>query len=252
MFLKGLVITTLVASTPLALFVPQDPQPAPKKVDTTAPTTNDAAPAEARAKRSVNELDALRRELDAARSELQTVRHQLEGALDALDLTFEPQRDRNCSPSRSRALMSHYQWLRDQGHTERATTTVAKIVERLGDDANQLNSTAWHLMTDEESAGKFDQLALALAERMEQRADQLDARQLDTVAMARFLAGHVDRAVELQAQAIERGGNGDEFRRRLRTYRAAQVAIAKASTAPALVPGTVPVGAPATMVATKE
>ncbi len=84
---------------------------------------------------------------------------------------------------------------------------------------------------------------------MEQRGSELDARHLDTVAMARFLAGQVDRAVDLQRQAIERGGDSDEFRRRLRTYRAAQTAIAKA-TAPA--PGAVPATTPTVMIANKE
>lgn len=251
MLLKGLVLTTLVASTPIALVATQDPKPQPKPTVNGAATSTAPSGTEARAQRAQQDLDGMRRELDAARNELQTMRRQLESALDALDRSVEPpQHDRNCSPTRSRALMSHYQWLRQEGHTQRAANVVAKVVEQVGDDAHRLNATAWHLMTDEETAGKFDELALALAARMETKADELDPRYLDTIAMARFLAGQVDRAVELETQAISKGGNGEEFRRRLRTYQAAQAAVAKAS-APTAAPG-VQVTTGGTMVASKE
>lgn len=244
MFVKGLALTALVASTPIALVVTQDPKPATVKADSSASATaaeaaaTAAAAAEARARQVTRDLDAMRRELDAARSEMKTLRAQIDQALDQLDRTYEVQRDRNCSPSRSRALMSHYLWLRDQGHATRAKAAVAKVVDQFEDDVHQLNRAAWQLMTDKETAGKFDEVALAFAERMEKHAAELDPRLLDTVAMAHFLNGQIDRAVALQAQAIQRGGNGDEFRRRLRTYQAAQVAIAKANAQPAAQPAT--------------
>ena len=250
MLLKGLVVTTLLATTPFAFVASQDPQPSvpPAKSGAANPldtAARAAAAAESHAARAKQELDDAKRELETARGELRTVRRQLEGALDALDRSFEPQRDRNCSPSRSRALMSHYQWLRDEGHAQRAANALAKVVEQVGDDPHRLNSAAWHLMNDQETAGKFDELALAIATRMEQRRDELDPRAFDTIAMARFLAGDLERAVELQAEAIARGGNADEYRRRLRTYQAAQAAVAKAG-------GGVPAAQPATMVASKE
>ena len=250
MLLKGLVITALVASTPIAFVATQDPKPAPTRSEAAAAARAAATAVqeqEQKAAQARQDLEGMRRELDAAPGEMQTMRQQLDQALDALDRTFEAQRDRNCSPSRSRALMSHYQWLRDQGHAQRAATVVAKVVEQVGDEPHRLNSAAWHLMTDEETAGKFDEVALALAARMETRGEDLDPRHLDTIAMARFLAGQVDRAVELQSQAIARGGNGDEFRRRLRTYQAAKAAVAKASVQPQ--PATSPVVVPTTMVA---
>jgi hypothetical protein len=140
--------------------------------------------------------------------------------------------------------MSHYQWLREEGHTQRAATTVAKVAEQIGDDPSRLNNAAWHLMNDQETTGKFDELALALVLRMEQRHDELEPRHFDTVAMAHFLAGHLEHAVACQTEAIARGGNADEYRRRLRTYQAAQAAVAKASAVPAALPST--------MVASKE
>jgi hypothetical protein len=222
MFVKGL-LTAAVVSTPLCFVVHQDPQPARPGTGRAATTQDDARAVQ-------RELDATRRELDRAQRHIDKLERQLEQALDALDATFEPQRDRNCSPSRSRALMSHYQWLRKNDLPQRAAKTLALVVERAGDDRGQLNSTAWHLMTDEETVGQYDEVALALAERMQQGAqpDALDPGYLDTIALARFLNGQVDRAIALQQQAIARGGNGDDFRRRLRTYQAAQLALAKA------------------------
>ena len=66
-------------------------------------------------------------------------------------------------------------------------------------------------MTEEDTAGKYDRIALALAERMEQRAQgqRINHSYLDTMALARFLNGQVDRAIALQQQAIASGGNDE-------------------------------------------
>ncbi|MCB9877882.1 MAG: hypothetical protein H6835_09800 [Planctomycetes bacterium] len=224
MFVKGLALTALVASTPLALFVthdaqqPQDPKPAA------------ARPAERSADvdRINQDLRRARAELHAAREDVQRLRGQLDAALDRLEEHYQPERDRNCSPSRGRALMSHYQWLRGQGHEERAGTTLAKVVDQVGDDVGRQNSAAWELMTEKDSAGKFDEVALAIARRMDQRRAHLNHNYLDTVALAYFLNGEVELACTLEQQAIEKGGRGDDFRRRLRTYEAARDALVAA------------------------
>ncbi len=214
MLVKALVLTALVSSTPIAILVTQDPDRRPQPAD--APSRLGAA-----------ELAHARAELAQAHAELLQVRAQLEQALDALDRSCEPRRDHgSCSPSRSRALMSHYQWLREQGHATRAAGTLAKVVDQFGEEPNRLNGIAWNLMTDKETAGKHDEVALAIAQRMGAHADQLQAHHLDTMALAHFLNGGIERAVELQQQAIERGGNGDDYRRRLRTYEAARAAVA--------------------------
>lgn len=237
MFVKTLVFAAVVASTPLALVPTQDPRPAPTATDAVRNLEQRLQDAERQAQQRAAALTAAQQELGAARQELAVLRQQLEDSLDALERNYEPQRDRNCSPSRSRALMSHYQWLRDNGHGPRAANVLAKVVDQIGDDPRRLNSAAWSLMTDDETSGKFDEVALAIAERIEQSGD-LEPRLLDTVALAHFLNGQVDRAVVMQQQAIERGGRGDDFRRRLRTYQAAQVALAKAASVPATQPTT--------------
>ncbi|MBL9077484.1 MAG: hypothetical protein JNL08_08275 [Planctomycetes bacterium] len=231
MLVKGVVFATLLATTPFAVLGVQEPKPAPD-----ARPAQELQDARQQLERDARALAAARAELDAARAELQTVRRQLDEALDALDGTFRQQRDRDCSPSRSRALMSHYQWLEGHGHADRAAATLAQVVDQLGDDPRRLNSAAWSLMTDDETAGKYDKLALAIADRLEQLGDDLEPRLLDTVALARFLNGQVDRAVALQRRAIEQGARGEEFRRRLRTYEAAQTALARAATTPVAQP----------------
>jgi hypothetical protein len=228
MLVKALVFAIAVASTPVALVVTQDPRPAPTAADPARQLEQRLQDADRQARQGAVDLAAARCELAAARQELATLRQQLEDSLDALDHTYEPQRERNCSPSRSRALMSHYQWLRGHGHAGRATDALAKIVDQIGDDAHRLNGAAWSLMTDDETSGKFDEVALAIADRME-RSGGLEPRLLDTVALARFLNGQIDRAVALQRQAIDDGARGDDFRRRLRTFEAAQAAMAKAA-----------------------
>ncbi|MEO6595863.1 MAG: hypothetical protein ABIP94_14015 [Planctomycetota bacterium] len=240
MLVKGLVFTALVASAPIALVATQDPRPG--TTGTTAASESSAAAdlrrLETQNKQAAVDLAAARRELAAARRDLQKLGEQLECALDALDSTVEPQRERNCSPSRSRALMSHYQWLRSNGHEQRASAAVAKVVDQLGDNPQRLNSAARELMTDKETAGQFDEVALAISERMQKTEEPLGHNQLDTVAFAHFLNGKFESAIALQQQAIERGGNSDDYRRRLRTYQSAQAALVKAAADASLPVGT--------------
>jgi tetratricopeptide (TPR) repeat protein len=235
MLLKGLVVTALVASAPIAVVATQDPAPATAPTAPAAaaksapdccavPSTQGAAAARAEA----DSLQKARAELLQAQRELQQLRQRLEGALDQLDRQFEPQRDRDCSPSRGRALMSHYQWLRDQGHEQRAGSVLAKVVEQVGDDKNRLRHTAQELMSERETAGRFDDVALALVQRMEANGGLQQHHQFETAALAYFLNGKVGEAVARQQQAIARGDRGDDARLRLRTYEAALAAVAKA------------------------
>lgn len=235
MLLKGLVVTALVASAPIAVVATQDPAPAkapaapaatPKNAPDccAVPSVQDSAAARAEAAA----LQKARAELLQAQRELQQLRQKLEGALDQLDRQFEPQRDRDCSPSRGRALMSHYQWLRDQGHEQRAGSVLAKVVEQVGDDKSRLRHAAQELMSERETAGRFDDVALALVQRMEANGGLQQHHQFETAALAYFLNGKVGEAVARQQQAIARGDRGDDARLRLRTYEAALAAVAKA------------------------
>jgi HAMP domain-containing protein len=225
MLVKGLALAALVASTPLALVVAQDPVRVGEKPTRATKETRDR---DAELRRANTTLVRTRTELEAAQKDLQRLRRQLDAALDRLEAEQQPQRERNCSPSRGRALMSHYQWLRNQGHQERAHGTLLTVVEQIGDNQSRLNGVAWDLMTDKETAGQFDEVALAIARRMEQQGESMAHQHLDTAALAHFLNGEVQRAIDLQRQAIAKGGRSDDYRRRLRTYEAAQDAVAKA------------------------
>lgn len=235
MIIKGIALTALVASTPVALIATQNPKPANESAAVFVEQQNEEVRrAAAKAKQADQDLRRARAELRAAQKDLVRLRAQLEAALDRVDMHVSPQRERNCSPSRSRAMMSHYQWLRDQGHQSRAGGALAKIVDQVGKDTGRLNSVAWDLMTNKSTVGKFDELALALTQRMEEisakstsRRSRIDHNHLDTAALANFLNGNVDKAIKLQQQAISKSSSSD-FRRRLRTYEAAQTALAKA------------------------
>ncbi|MFK7739122.1 MAG: hypothetical protein AB8H80_02275 [Planctomycetota bacterium] len=238
MIVKGIALTALVASTPLALFASQQQDPK-SRTRVERPAVVDAA--RTNLLRAQTDLQRAQNELDGARRDLKQLKLRLESALDRLDDHVDGKERRShendCAPSRSRMLMSHFQWLRKQGHGQRAQTAVAKIVKRVGDDAGRLNSVAWDLMTDKSTAGQYDEIALALTKRMEEvsassknrRHKSRNHAHLDTAALAQFLNGNVERAIRLQEDAIKQGGRSDDYRRRLRTYQAARIAVAEAS-----------------------
>jgi hypothetical protein len=91
-------------------------------------------------------------------------------------------------------------------------------------DATWLNDFAWALLTDEPYAGQIDDVALVLARRSNELSGSANWYHLDTLALAEFRNGHVRRAVELQADAVERAA-GDprqaEAVERLKRYTAA-------------------------------
>src|SRR5690606_29016729 len=137
------------------------------------------------------ELASLPERTASAEAKCAEVARQPAEALHLLQASTRPeQRHGNCAPSRSRPLLTQFQWMQKNGHAERAERTLATAVERIGDDAGRLNSVVWSLITDEETAGEFDGAALALARRMQQ-AGGLNHQQLDTVALACFLGGFV-------------------------------------------------------------
>ena len=85
-----------------------------------------------------------------------------------------------------------------------------------------LNNDAWYLMVQPETMGRYDSLALALCEEM-QGADQvLDYGSMDTMALALFLNGHFDKAIEMQSDASKQADNRATYVARLRRYQESQ------------------------------
>ncbi len=239
MLIKATLLGICVASTPLYFAASQNPEeqdpardaeavPAvhtPQPGDVDSLRAEHAAHVERLEARHAEEIEQLRAALDAAirRAERCENRgHELSTQLDeCMDFLLVPRTHRSgCRPSRS--LMVHYQWMRKNGHDDKANIALKRVVQQYGQDNRHLNSLAWNLMTDEDTSGKFDELALAVAQRMQKSPKPLSHRQLDTVALAKFLNGYVDEAIALQRRAIQNGGKGDDYRRRLRTYEAAK------------------------------
>lgn len=77
------------------------------------------------------------------------------------------------------------------------------LLEKSGTDAELLNAFAWKLLTGPEYRGKFNPLALAVAERSNEIAGGKDWSVLDTLALAKYENGHVAEAVTLEKKAIE-------------------------------------------------
>ncbi len=210
------ILGVLLALSPLCfLAAVQDPGQRPS---TSASLTEEIATLRAQVGQLRAAVDAARTQLEAAQAEVKDVRRQLEESLDMLQESTEPQRRRNCTPSR--ASLSYYQWLERNGHTERAGTMLDRAIAEHGNEPRRLASMASELMQGDETCGKFDRAALAVAQRLLQRDGELDPRCLDVVAMAHFLNGHVDQAVAFERRASE-ANNASEYRLRLRLYEAA-------------------------------
>jgi hypothetical protein len=75
-----------------------------------------------------------------------------------------------------------------------------------------LNNDAWYLMTQAATMGRFDTLALAHCEEMQrQYGAGISYGNKDTVALAMFLNGRLDTALELQTEATTQSGGDPEY-----------------------------------------
>ena len=79
----------------------------------------------------------------------------------------------------------------------------AQALNKAADNPTLLNEIAWVLLTDELYAGKFNEVALAAAERCHTVSHGKSWMYLDTLALAKFETGAVDEAIAVQKQAIE-------------------------------------------------
>ena len=117
-----------------------------------------------------------------------------------------------------------------------------KLQKRCGDDeaaaatmigyrkkrvsADTLNNDAWYLIVRPESMGRFDTLALAQCQEMERlEGDGMDFGNKDTVALAYFVNGHLDKAIEMQSEASKASGNNPVYVGRLTRYKASKALV---------------------------
>ena len=97
------------------------------------------------------------------------------------------------------------------------------MVEYRAKNANAagLNNDAWYMMVRPESLGRFDTMALAQCEEMQRQAGAgLSNNSKDTVALALFLNGKLEEAVELQTAATAASGNNPRYVGRLSRFEA--------------------------------
>jgi GNAT superfamily N-acetyltransferase len=84
-----------------------------------------------------------------------------------------------------------------------------------------INNDCWHLLTDLRTVGRCDWFAAALADRMLEQREAMEAYEFDTAALAMFATGRIAEAVDLQATAVRMaGGDHPGYAERLERYRA--------------------------------
>ena len=90
-----------------------------------------------------------------------------------------------------------------QRNVKAAQATGRYLIEKAGDDAGLLNRFAWNLLTQDDTKGLFNELALAAAQRCDQVSATKHWMHVDTFALAQFENGAVAEAIKLQENAIE-------------------------------------------------
>ncbi|MBZ0150203.1 MAG: hypothetical protein K8J09_01630, partial [Planctomycetes bacterium] len=116
------------------------------------------------------------------------------------------------------------------GDAEAAAQTMLRYRTDVG-EGRDLNNDAWYLMVRPDTMGRFDTLALAQCdELMRQMGAGISHGNKDTVALAKFLNGLVDEAIELQEDASRASGDQPQYVARLLRFKNAK-ARAKAAAA---------------------
>jgi tetratricopeptide (TPR) repeat protein len=72
-----------------------------------------------------------------------------------------------------------------------------------------LNDMAWMILDDDQVAHRDYDAALVLAQRADEASKHEDSAVLDTLARAYFEKGEVDKAIETQTKALEKGEGQD-------------------------------------------
>lgn len=84
-----------------------------------------------------------------------------------------------------------------------------------------VNNEVWRWLVGVDETGRFDDLAVAMVERMLEQREALEFFECDTAAMAMARVGRHREAAELQRLAIQRGGEQPVYQERLEAYQRA-------------------------------
>jgi hypothetical protein len=88
-----------------------------------------------------------------------------------------------------------------------AAAVGAALFETIRDDATQLNNHAWAMLTEDDFDAAYGPLALKFAARCNELTDHENWMFVDTLALARFVTGDADAAIELEKRALELVGD---------------------------------------------
>jgi hypothetical protein len=87
-------------------------------------------------------------------------------------------------------------------------------------DDGQLNNDAWYMMVRAETMGRFDTYALGQCEEMKrQEGDNMSYGNKDTLALALFLNGKVQEAIELETVAMAASNNDPDYLGRVTRFK---------------------------------
>lgn len=91
----------------------------------------------------------------------------------------------------------------EQGHQDNAHGILKKLVEENREDWNALNSLAWELLTEEPFRGRYTEAARKIAQVSNELSGFESWAALDTLALAEFESGEVEKAVKLEKKALQ-------------------------------------------------
>ena len=150
------------------------------------------------------------------RSALQT--GDVDGALGALDDLIAKRPDL-ASPRVQKFMILHM-----ANRADAAYAGGEELLQKLWDDAQNLNQVAWFVVDDKRVQKRDFDFALKAAARANELKESKDAAILDTLARVYFEQGELNTAIEWQSKAVEHaseGKMGDELRATLDRYKKA-------------------------------
>jgi len=106
-------------------------------------------------------------------------------------------------------LMMKASLLAENGRGEEAKAAYRQMLADAGNSAESLNMLAWGMLTMEPGQRDLG-IALAAAEQASKLTEREDASVLDTLALAVYYLGDVDRATSIQEEALGKAGSDEK------------------------------------------
>ena len=106
-------------------------------------------------------------------------------------------------PDNLNLQMVKYEHMLDHMPAASAVTYGEKVAKANWDDQMVLNALSWTMVISDKLDAQGKDFALKTAERANELTDQSDPMVLDTVARCWFVKGDVQKAIEIQKQAIK-------------------------------------------------